>query len=126
MLAILLTSKNFDGTGERIMAATIDIDVALKNRIEQLAELRRRPTQSIIGEAIQQYVDREEARENFKNDAMASWAAYPETGRHLTGEKVRAWLNTWGVTAIRLPPRATSNRYRGGGTRFGALPAVSR
>ena len=78
------------------MAATIDIDVALKNRIEQLAELRRRPTQSIIGEAIQQYVDREEARENFKNDAMASWAAYQETGRHLTGEEVRAWLNTWG------------------------------
>ena len=104
MLAILLTSKIFDGTGERIMAATIDIDVALKNRIEQLAELRRRPTQSIIGEAIRQYVDREEARENFKNDAMASWAAYQETGRHLTGEEVRAWLNTWGGDGDKAAP----------------------
>ncbi len=86
------------------MVATIDIDVALKNRIEQLAELRRRPTQSIIGEAIQQYVDREEARENFKNDAMASWAVYQETGRHLTGEEVRAWLNTWGGDSDKAAP----------------------
>ena len=86
------------------MAATIDIDVALKNRIEQLAELRRRPTQSIIGEAIQQYVDREEARENFKNDAMASWAADQETGRHLTGEEVRAWLKTWGGGGDKAAP----------------------
>lgn len=42
-------------------------------------------------EAIQQYVDREEA--------LASWASYKETGRHLTGEEVRAWLDTWGTDA---------------------------
>jgi len=86
------------------MAATIDIDEALKNRLEQLAELRRRPAQSIIGEAIRQYVDREEARESFKNDAMASWAAYQETGRHLTGEEVRAWLNSWGGDGDKAAP----------------------
>ena len=103
-LDILLTSKSFDGTGDWIIAATIDIDVALKNRIEQLAELRRRPTQSIISEAIQQYVDRENARESFKNEAMASLAAYQETGRHLTGAEVRAWLKTWGDDGDKAAP----------------------
>ena len=48
-------------------------------------------------EAIAQYVEREEAREGLKEEALASWAAYQETGRHLTGEEVRAWLNTWGT-----------------------------
>ena len=48
-------------------------------------------------EAIQQYVEREEARERFMEDAFSSWASYKETGRHLTGEEVRAWLNTWGT-----------------------------
>ena len=48
-------------------------------------------------EAIQQYVELEEARKNFKQEALASWAAYEETGRHLTGQEVRNWLNTWGT-----------------------------
>ncbi len=46
-------------------------------------------------EAIQQYVEREEARERIKQEALASWAAYKESGRHLTGEEVCTWLNTW-------------------------------
>jgi len=55
-------------------------------------------------EAIQQYVEREEARESFKQQALASWAAYKETGRHLTGQEVRAWLNTWGSSEARERP----------------------
>jgi predicted transcriptional regulator len=27
----------------------------------------------------------------------ASWATYQETGRHLPGQEVRTWLNTWGT-----------------------------
>jgi predicted transcriptional regulator len=50
-------------------------------------------------EAIAQYVEREEARESFKQEALASWAAYQETGRHLTGQETRTWLNTWGTDA---------------------------
>ena len=55
-------------------------------------------------EAIQQYVEREEARESFKQEALASWAAYKETGRHLTGQEVRTWLNTWGTSDERAAP----------------------
>ncbi|WP_456239175.1 CopG family ribbon-helix-helix protein [Pseudomonas lopnurensis] len=59
--------------------------------------LRRRSPHWIMLEAIQQYVEREEAHESFKQEALASWAAYRETGRHLTGQEVRDWLNTWGT-----------------------------
>lgn len=37
------------------------------------------------------------ARKSFKREALASWAAYKETGRHLTGQEVRTWLNAWGT-----------------------------
>jgi predicted transcriptional regulator len=50
-------------------------------------------------EAIAQCVTREEARESFKQEAMASWTAYQETGRQLTGREVRIWLSTWGTDA---------------------------
>ena len=43
------------------------------------------------------YVEREESRERFKQEALASWTAYKETGRHLTGQEVRVWLSSWGT-----------------------------
>jgi len=43
-------------------------------------------------EAIAQYVQREEAREQLRADALAAWAEYEATGRHATGEAVDAWL----------------------------------
>jgi predicted transcriptional regulator len=79
------------------MATSLKIDDALKDRVRQLASQRRRSPHWIMLEAIQQYVDREEARESFRQEALASWAAYRETGRHLTGEEVRTWLDTWGT-----------------------------
>lgn len=47
-----------------------------------------------MGEAIREYVDREEARENFKEEAIASWIAFQETGKHLTDKEVHQWLKT--------------------------------
>ncbi len=80
-----------------VKATSVKLDDELKARIQRLAEARRRSSHWIMREAIAQYVEREEARERFKQEALASWKAYQETGRHLTGEEVRAWLNTWGA-----------------------------
>ncbi|MCL2658811.1 MAG: CopG family ribbon-helix-helix protein [Betaproteobacteria bacterium] len=86
------------------MATSLKIDDRLKSRVRHLADQRRRSPHWIMLEAIQQYVDREEARESFKQEALASWAAYQETGRHLTGQEVRSWLNTWGTSEERPVP----------------------
>ena len=80
------------------MATSIKIDDTLKNRIQHLADIRHRSAHWIMREAIYEYINREEAKENFKNEALNSWAAYQETGRHLTGQEVRSWLNTWGTS----------------------------
>jgi predicted transcriptional regulator len=79
------------------MATSLKINDTLKGRVQQLASQRRRSPHWIMLEAIQQYVEREEARESFKQEALASWTAYKETGRHLTGQEIRTWLNTWGT-----------------------------
>ncbi|MEO8133570.1 MAG: CopG family ribbon-helix-helix protein [Betaproteobacteria bacterium] len=86
------------------MATSIKIDDELKARIQQLADLRQRSAHWIMREAIAQYVEREEGRESFKQEALASWTAYQETGRHLTGQEVRSWLKAWGTEAeTKLP-----------------------
>ncbi|WP_343292308.1 CopG family ribbon-helix-helix protein [Vandammella animalimorsus] len=78
------------------MATSLKIDDTLKSRVQRLASQRRRSPRWIMLEAIEQYVEREEARERFQQEALASWEAYQETGRHLRGQQVRAWLRTWG------------------------------
>lgn len=48
---------------------------------------------------------REEARESFKQEALASWSAYQETEKHLTGQEVRKWLGTWYTDKdAKIPP----------------------
>jgi len=79
------------------MATSVKLDEDLKSRIQHLAEVRNRSAHWIMREAIHDYVVREEAKESFKQEALASWKAYQETGRHLTGQEVRDWLNTWGT-----------------------------
>ena len=81
------------------MATSVKIDDELKSRVQHLAGLQQRSAHWIMREAIREYVEREEARENFKREALASWTAYQETGRHLTGKEVQDWLDTWGTDA---------------------------
>ncbi len=78
------------------MATSIKIDDLLKHRIQHLANIQHRTAHWIMREAIRVYVEREESRERFKQEAMTSWSAYQETGSHLTGQEVHEWINTWG------------------------------
>jgi len=86
------------------MATSLKIDDTLKGRVQHLAHRRRRSAHWIMREAIAQYVEREEARESFKDEALASWTDYQETGLHLTGDEVFAWLRTWGTDEERPLP----------------------
>lgn len=79
------------------MGTSIKIDDTLKSRVHQLASQRRRSAHGIMLEAIEQYVEREEAKQLFQQEALASWRSYQETGRHLSSDEVRAWLDTWGT-----------------------------
>ena len=79
------------------MATSVKLDDELKNRIQHLANVRHRSAHWIMREAIRDYVEREEARESFKQEAIASWKAYQETGQHLTGQEACHWLNNWGT-----------------------------
>ena len=86
------------------MATSLKIDDALKSRVHRLADQRRCSPHWIMLEAIQQYVAREEAQESFRQEALTAWAAYQETGRHLSGKEVRDWLNTWGSDDEKAAP----------------------
>ena len=72
---------------------SVKLDANMRARIEQLADARRRTTHWVMREAIEQYVDREEKREAFRQDGLKAWHDYQTTGLHLTHEETDAWLD---------------------------------
>ncbi len=73
-------------------ATSIKLDDALIGRVQHLANARRRSSHWIMREAIAQYVEREEKREAFKQDAIRAWENYQQTGLHVTLEEADVWL----------------------------------
>jgi predicted transcriptional regulator len=88
-----------------IRPVSIKLDPDEQRRLKALAEARQRKPHFLMKEAVRQYLDREEKRESFRQEALASWQEYRETGLHLTGEEAAAWLDTWGTEAeVEMPP----------------------
>ena len=85
-------------------STSIELDDALKGRIEQLAETRRRTPDGIMREAIAQYVDREEKRELLRQDTLKAWDEAQVSGLHVTAEEVEQWLSSWGDENERPAP----------------------
>ena len=71
---------------------SLKLDSATKERVRVLASARRRSPHWVMREAVEQYVEREEKREQLRQDALAAWAGYRTTGLHLTAEEADAWL----------------------------------
>ena len=44
----------------------------------------------MMHQAIEQYVEREEAREAFRQDTLKAWEEFQETGLHVSGEEMVA------------------------------------
>ena len=75
-----------------LTTTSLKLDAEIKTRIQRLAESRQRSANWLMGEAIREFVEREEKREQLRQDALAAWAEYQETGRRVSGEEADQWL----------------------------------
>lgn len=75
-----------------VRPVAIKIDADIKARVKRMADARQRTPHWLMREAITQYVEREEKREAFRQEALEAWEAYRATGWHVTSEEADAWL----------------------------------
>jgi predicted transcriptional regulator len=75
-----------------IRPVAIKIDSEMKIRVRRLADARHRTPHWLMREAIAQYVEREEKREAFRQDAINAWNDYQATGLHVSADEADAWL----------------------------------
>ena len=71
---------------------SVKLDPDVKARLQKLATNRQRKPHWLLKEAVEQYVDREEKLQAFRDDAREAWEEYQATGLHATAEEVNAWL----------------------------------
>lgn len=86
------------------MPFALPLDLALRQRLERLAAVRGDTEATLLGEAVTQYVEREEARERPRTDAKEAWADYQASGRHASGEAVDRWLARLEAREAASPP----------------------
>lgn len=79
-------------TATAVRPVAVKLDQDTRDRIKRLAEARNRTTHWMMREAIQQYIEREEKREVFRQDGMRAWNEYQATGLHVTLEEADTWL----------------------------------
>ncbi len=87
-----------------VATTSLKLDAEMKARLQRLAEARRRSQHWLMREAIEQYVEREERRERLRQDALAAWAEYQASGRHVTAAEADAWLARLEVGEDAEPP----------------------
>ena len=71
---------------------SIKLPVALRDRLHQLAQVRKRTPHALMLQALETYVAREEQREALRQEALAAHEAFLLTGLHVTAQEADAWL----------------------------------
>ena len=76
----------------KTVTMTLQLDAAIKEKVDKLAEARNSSPDAFLQEAIGHYVSRSERREIAWQAADEAWEHYSTTGLHVTAEEVDAWL----------------------------------
>ena len=75
------------------VVTSLKLDATLRDRVKSLADKRHRKAHWVMVEAIREYVEREESRQNAWEDAMKAWENFRATGMHATEEEMEAWFD---------------------------------
>jgi predicted transcriptional regulator len=89
----------------RAATTSLKLDPETKERVQRLAAVRRRTPHWILREAVEQYVDREEKREQMRQAALSAWDHYQETGLHVTAGEADTWLAKLEAGRKAAPPK---------------------
>jgi len=83
---------------------SVKLDKKIQERVQRLASARQQTPDALIAEAIEQYVERQEKREQFRLDTLAASEHYRATGLHLTDDEVDKWITSLEAGEDVAPP----------------------
>ena len=91
-------------TAQTMQPFSIRIRKDQKARLNAIAKAQERTAHSLAVKALNEYIEREEARLDFKRETDAAWAHYQTTGLHVTLQEVGDWMDTMFTDSEVQPP----------------------
>jgi predicted transcriptional regulator len=70
---------------------TVKLDGGDRQRLQVLAATKKRTPHYLMREAIQAYIEKEEAEQHFIAAAESAWGDYEKTGLHITLDEAKVW-----------------------------------
>lgn len=83
----------------------VKLEPGLRKRLRALGKQRSRSTHWLMKDAIQRYLEEEEAAERAKAETLERWARFEESGAHVSDDAVTGWLKSWGSTREKSCPK---------------------
>ena len=84
---------------------SVRLPVDLHARIVSLAEIRQRTPHSVMLQALEAFISREEQRESLRQEARTAHEEFMRTGLHVTAEEADAWLAELAAGHDTEPPK---------------------
>jgi Predicted transcriptional regulator len=78
---------------QSVVNASVKMSPTLRERIQNLAKVRKQSAHAVMLQALETFVSREERREAWRQEGIAAWEEYKQTGLHLTQEELESWAN---------------------------------
>lgn len=76
---------------------SLRVDPTMKDRLQTIAQRHKRSAHALAQEAVYLFVEKQEAKDRWNQEAMEAYNDYKTTGLHITHEELDTWLDTWGT-----------------------------
>lgn len=80
--------------GNQLTPFSIRIRKDQKTRLAAIAEARDRTAHSLAIKALEEFIDKEEARLDYERQAVAAYENLQTTGRHVTADELKTWAKS--------------------------------
>lgn len=75
---------------------TVKLETTTKEKLQHLSKVKSRSTHWLMKKAIDDYVKKEEHKENLREESLARWKE-AELGKVVNHDEVIQWLDSWGT-----------------------------
>ena len=88
----------------RTATTALRLEPELTQRADALATAEHSSFSAVVRDALNMYLSQREAERAEIDEAVAAWQEYEQTGLHVRGEEMSAWLRTWGTDSEKESP----------------------
>lgn len=83
---------------------SLRLEVALRDRLDRIATLKKRSAHSLARDAVSQFVAQEEKQAQWNASCVASLEDYRQTGLQMSHVEMDSWLDSWGTPSSKPAP----------------------